>query len=141
MKKIEYKGWITTGSNGEEDEIITLGGSGDDRSSWLAELIEMDIEDYGSFLTVRYFISDKESGWDRLNEEFIKTIVGFGSAEYAMVYSEYTGYLWTDESIKVGGHQLLNELYGNCGRYLHMKITYTKEDKTADSEKCTQRQT
>ena len=46
--------------------------------------------------------------------------------EYSHAYSEYTGYLWTDEKLVIGGHDLLNEIKGNIGKYIHLEIE--KED-------------
>jgi hypothetical protein len=33
-------------------------------------------------------------------------------------YSETTGYLWTDEKLQVGGHDLIEELSGSAGKFL-----------------------
>lgn len=34
----------------------------------------------------------------------------------------YTGYLWTEEEFKCGGHDLLKILEGNMGKYIHIEI-------------------
>lgn len=42
--------------------------------------------------------------------------------EYVDQYSEITGCLWTDEELKVGGHDLLAELDSYNGKYLVMEV-------------------
>lgn len=42
--------------------------------------------------------------------------------EYYHRYSDYTGYLWTEEEFKCGGHDLLKILEGNMGKYIHIEI-------------------
>ena len=44
-----------------------------------------------------------------------------------MAYSEITGYLWTDEVVKIGGHDLLKEFETHLGKYLYMEIEYYEE--------------
>jgi len=53
-------------------------------------------------------------------------LYGEGEAEYEDVYTEWTGYLWTNESIHVGGHNLLREINSHLGRYLWMEIDYNQ---------------
>ena len=45
------------------------------------------------------------------------------------MYSDYTGYLWTDENLKIGGHDLLDELKEDCGKWLFLTIEYKDEEK------------
>src|SRR5437868_3327415 len=42
-------------------------------------------------------------------------------------YSEITGYLWTDENLMVGGHDLLDELRSHKGSFVHLEIAYSKD--------------
>ena len=84
-------------------------------------------EEYGNYLTVRYWISDKEKTRRELLEETVKLIFGIGDVEYNNNYSEITGYLWTDANLIIGGHNLLNELYNNVGKYCLLEIEYFDE--------------
>src|SRR3990172_6404045 len=55
VKKV-YRGLLELGSNGEEDELLRIAGS----EEFLAELVMEDMEEFGDFLTVRYFTAEKE---------------------------------------------------------------------------------
>ena len=130
MSKIHtetYQGEIRHYSNGEEDEIISLSALDDP----LAQEIEEDMDAHGKYLTVRYYISEQELSEERLLEEYLKTIFGIGKVEYHVAYSEITGYLWTDEELQVGGHDLLEELQSHVGKWLHLQIDYSREAPTA----------
>ena len=43
-------------------------------------------------------------------------------ARFGACYSEYTGYLWTDEEVLIGGHDLIEELRGCEGKWLLLEI-------------------
>jgi hypothetical protein len=46
---------------------------------------------------------------------------------YFNAYSEITGYLWTEESLMIGGHDLLEIFRSHVGHYLVLEITYNQE--------------
>jgi hypothetical protein len=74
-------------------------------------------------VTIRYYISDKEATEEELQEDFlINTLYGNLETDYGARYSEYTGYLWTDDELKVGGHDLRGELESYAGKYLFMIV-------------------
>jgi hypothetical protein len=119
-----YRGWVKVCDLGESSDILQLFDDERQSGASLAESIEEDISDLGHFLTVRYWTSDQKLEPDQIKEEFIKKIYGLGFAEFDVWYSEITGYLFTRESLEVGGHDLLVELKSIDGRYLHMEIDY-----------------
>lgn len=116
-KNITLEGKLTLGSNGEE-QVLKL-----DREI-LAELVQDVVEKYGKLVSVRYWTSDEKMSKEKAQHEFLKTVMGFADVEYNMAYSECTGYLWTDESLKIGGHDLLDELYSKVGKYLILEIDF-----------------
>ncbi len=139
-----YRGKIMFGSNGEEDRIIVIVPY--DRASkmtpnewpclsWgelnpLSEVIMDDMYEHGRYLSVRYFTYDdtgKELPIESIQEEFIKSLYGEGDVKYGMQYSEETGYLWTDDDINVGGHDLREELESHVGKLIHLEIDYSRE--------------
>lgn len=128
MEKV-YMGVAKLASNGEEDDLLLLDGPGVDCYDFLAGQIGEDIEKYGQYLSVRYWIATKPMPAEQLKEAFIKKLLGagVGEAEYGVHSSEITGYLWTDEEIKVGGHDLLRELKSYEGKFIHLEIKYSKE--------------
>jgi len=129
VKKV-YRGLLELGSNGEEDELLRIAGS----EEVLAELVMEDIEEFGDFLTVRYFTAEKELTEDELIEALVKKVSGVGDALYNVAYSEITGYLWTDEKLNVGGHDLLGELKSHVGKFCHLEIEFYASDKRKVTE-------
>lgn len=75
-------------------------------------------------ITVRYWISDTQLTKEQAQEKTIHMLCGKGGADYYHYYSELTGYLWTTENLKVGGHDLLAELRSHVGRWLILEIEY-----------------
>lgn len=58
----------------------------------------------------------------KVEETIIESIFGNAEAEYNHVYSDYTGYLWTDENFTVGGHNIPSILISHIDEYIHMEI-------------------
>ena len=123
-----YDGQLALGSNGEEEDILYFA---DDMDTPLAEIIADAISAHGNYLSVRYYVADTPLGEEEPTEAFFDGLYGLGSAEYWIRYSEITGYLWTDESVVVGGHDILAELKAAAGKWLWMEIVYNKLPKPA----------
>lgn len=127
-----YRGRLVNTYNGEEDDILGLEAEG--ANQWhqgeyadrLAETIQSDREELGSYFSVRYFVTDEPVSADDLELALAKVCAGVGDAEYGMGYTEITGYIGTTERLEVGGHDLLEELKGHIGKYLHLEILYSK---------------
>jgi hypothetical protein len=114
---------IRLGAYGEGDDILFLGDDDDP----LARRISDDIDVKGNYLSVRYWTADAGLDDDALIEGAVRALLGAGDVEFRQRYSEITGYLWTDEEIKVGGHDLLAELGTQTGRYCLLEISYSSE--------------
>jgi hypothetical protein len=124
MKKI-YKGYLR-----KNECKYTLRLERDNYEVELVEKIEEDIKLYGNYLSVRYYISDKETSVDDIKEQWILKVMGISKCEYWDRYgSEWTGYMWTDEELNVGGHNLLEELKSYIDKYIVLEIDYSEEDK------------
>ncbi len=120
MEKV-YQGFIQLIHCGEADDVVSLDGA-----EPLVRQIQEDVYEYGEFLTVSYFISDKEKTIDELDENLIKQISGAAEVDYGDAYSECTGYLWTTEDLEIGGHDLQQELFSSAGKFCHLKIIFNK---------------
>lgn len=109
-----HKGWLTYGLDHEDHETVKLND----------EPVAEELEYLTNHIaTVKYFISDKEATEDELQVDFLtNTLYGNLESEFSARYSEYTGYLWTDDELKIGGHDLLHELKSYVGKYLFMVI-------------------
>ena len=62
-------------------------------------------------------------------ENLVKQVFGDVEADYTDRYNEVTGYLWTKEDFKVGGHDILTELYDSKNKFLYMEIQIHKNQK------------
>lgn len=112
-----YKGQIEVKDYGDSDDVVFL--SGVDKP--LAMVLEEDI--VHKEVSIRYWITDREASLDKADEAFLQRLFGKIDVEFCARYSEITGYLWTDEELKIGGHDLLDELYHNKGHWLILEIT------------------
>nr|WP_298659067.1 hypothetical protein [uncultured Flavobacterium sp.] len=115
MKQLIYKGTIIESDSGENCDALFIGGG-----MPIAEILQHEIN--GKEVSVRYWISDKEKTKEELQENFLKNLFGAVDAEYRDAYSDYTGYLWTNENLEIGGHDLLGELRGNLGKFIWLEI-------------------
>lgn len=77
---------------------------------------------HDSLVTIKYWISESKKTKEELILNDIRKMYGIVNADYCEVYSEYTGYLWTDEKLIVGGHNLRDELYSYIGSYLYLEV-------------------
>lgn len=111
-----YEGFLSVKDYGEATDLLFL--STEDEP--LAEVLDTKIR--GKQVTVRYWIANKECSREAANEAFMEELIGKADTEYQVHYSEVTGYLWTDEEIKIGGHDLLEELSDNVGKYLILEV-------------------
>ena len=118
-----YRGKLVKTGNGEADDLLGLEKQPGDPII-LAEQIMEDLDQYASQspVTVHYFVTAKPCTEEQLTTELANVAFGEATADYCMRYSEVTGYLWTDEELTIGGHDLLWELGEAVGSYLHLEI-------------------
>ena len=117
-----YEGTITVRANGEDDDALWLDPT--DEYEPLAGEVAADIERYGNTVTVSYWIADEPRTLEQLLDNEAKKAVGAAGAEYRQCYSEVTGYLWTDASLVIGGHDLLAELESHEGSWCRLQIRF-----------------
>lgn len=115
-KPMTYQGQLSVRDYGEASDLLFL--STEDNP--FAEVLHDEIS--GKKVSVRYWISDKQCTKDEAQEDALRHIFGVAETEYGAHYSEYTGYLWTDEEVMVGGHDLLEELKSAAGKWLVLEI-------------------
>ena len=78
-------------------------------------------------VSVRYAINNTDNWPDTLDEiaaDEVSRLSGDLVSDYGARYSEITGYLWTDEDLTVGGHDLIKIFRENAGKYLWLEVTY-----------------
>jgi hypothetical protein len=82
-----------------------------------------DIMPYRKQVSIRYWTSEKELDDDAIKQKAVEEILGLIDAKYRARFSEVTGYLWTDENFKVGGHDMLARLTSEIPRFLLLEMT------------------
>lgn len=113
-----YRGLLDLRYSGEGDDILHIG------EDVVAEMLESDLEEYGNYVSVRYYTTVLDTPFELIQKEYLKTVMGLSDADFGHRYSEITGYLWTDESWQVGGHDLIRLLTMDVGRFCHLMITF-----------------
>lgn len=125
-KEIIFKGYLREKTFGEGD-ALSIGD----------EFIVKLFEDNGlmnSPITVSYYITETECTLEEAQEDFVKKLYGISDGELTNAYSEITGYLWTDENLKIGGHDLVDELYSysdfrdGSAKYCILKVIKHKDE-------------
>jgi hypothetical protein len=110
-----YEGRLSVHDHGESDDVLFI----ETYPEPLAEILEWIS---GKNVSVRYWVSNEKATKSTVNEEFVKTLFGAGDSNFNARYSELTGYLWTDEDLNVGGHDLLDELKSFDGYWIILEI-------------------
>lgn len=118
-----YEGWICShclGDSYDNDDAIFL--------SSLSRALCKELDWIkGKRVNVNYWICDEKCTKEQASEDFVKTLTGCAYVDFGARYSEYTGYLWTDEELKVGGHDIMREISSSVGKYLILEIEEVKE--------------
>lgn len=115
METLTFKGIIKEDDFRDNYDALFIGSD-----QPIAEILQDEIT--GKQVSVRYWISDTEKTKEQLQESFLKNLFGAADAEYQDAYSDVTGYLWTDENLNIGGHDLMKELRSNLGKFIWLEI-------------------
>ena len=116
-----FSGWLSIHES-EYHDWLYLG------KHKLAEQLE-DLFYGGRTVTVRFWITKTEVSKDEAMMDYITTVLGGQtSSKVGAHYSEYSGYLWTDEQLWVGGHDLIGTLREYIGHYCIVEIELHQKD-------------
>lgn len=77
---------------------------------------------YNKYASIQMLTGDTPIDMDHIDETKIVSMEGDVSSHYYHRYSDYTGYLWTEEGFKCGGHDVPEILKSYMGKYIHMEI-------------------
>lgn len=80
-----------------------------------------------SFASIQMLTSNKPIDPEHIDEAKVVSMMGEVESEYYCHYSEYTGYLYTKEAFKCGGHDIPKILESHIGEYIHMEIELYKK--------------
>lgn len=79
--------------------------------------------DWGKcYASIQMLTGDAPIDLDHIEEVKIVSMEGDVESKYYHRYSNLTGYLWTEEGFKAGGHDILQILESHNGEYIHMEI-------------------
>lgn len=83
--------------------------------------------DVAKNITFVYWLTKEPKTLEECQTELAKTSLGFPIADWYHSYSDLTGYLWTNFSIKASGHDVYQEIYNTILRtkkqlYLTLEI-------------------
>ena len=78
-------------------------------------------------VSVHYYISPEPMTKERRTHAEVMIANGEGYAEFIQQFSDTTGYLWTDEELTVGGHDLKTEIGGYVGKWCRLELTIHEE--------------
>lgn len=115
-KVIRIGGLLSLHTNGEGDDILFVSSEGNP----LAEVLHDRIS--RKQVSARYWITDKPCTFEEAQEDFVRRLFGVADTEFGAQYTETTGYLWTDEAARIGGHDLIEEFRGNVGKWLLLEV-------------------
>lgn len=113
---IRISGLLCLHTHGEEDDILFVSSESDPLADVLDEQIAR------KRVSVRYWIADSPCTFEEAQEEFVRRLCGEADTKFGARYSDITGYLWTDEKVRVGGHDLLAEFRSNVGKWLLLEV-------------------
>lgn len=116
MATLTFTGLLSLHSHGEADGILFMS----DHSDPVAECVGDKVS--GEQVTVRYWTTDVRCSKQQAMVGAVLSMSGSGHADFGARYSEMTGYLWTDEELKIGGHDLLSELKSKVGRWIILEV-------------------
>jgi hypothetical protein len=113
---LTYSGLLSRHSFGDADDILYLSSEREP----LAEVLDGQIRK--KQVTVRYWITDKPCSREEAIEDHARQIMGLAATKFGARYSETSGYLWTYQQCKIGGHDLIAELEDSAGKWLILEI-------------------
>lgn len=74
------------------------------------------------YASIQMLTGDTPIDIEHIDETKVVSMEGDVSSHYYHRYSDYTGYLWTEEGFKCGGHDIPEILRSFMGKYIHMEI-------------------
>lgn len=123
-----YAGYVIIGQYGDDDEALFLD---DNPGEPLAARFAADLDSHGRTVSVSYWIADGPRTLAELLENEAAKAAGAADAAYRQVFSEITGYLWTDATLTVGGHDLLAELASYEGSWCRLAVRFGEREENA----------
>jgi hypothetical protein len=110
-----YEGLLCLHNYGEASNVLFLSSLSDPIAEELYWI-------HNKKVTARYWISDKPCTREEVIDATILTVMGIVKVDFGSHYGEDSDYLWTDEELKIGRHDLLSELKSHVGKWLILDL-------------------
>lgn len=93
---------------------------------YLAEVVEK-LAGWRDIVTFQFHISSEPKTFYELEENLVKTVMGKVDSHFYHSYSDLTGYLWTNEKLEIGEHDVLSEIQshmnqGTGSKYIALRV-------------------
>lgn len=121
MSIFTFEGQVCERPYGEADDVVFISTLDDPFAEEFSDRFG------GSIVTVRYFVTDEKCTKQEAESDVLHQMHGVTDCEFGARYSEITGYLWTDEKAVIGGHDLVDHLRSNLGKWLIMEVKVHSE--------------
>lgn len=119
LKRERYAGLIDVRRHGDSGDVLFIIGFDEPFAKTLEWMRNKQV-------SVRYWITDVRCTVDEASDAFLRRCFGDADVKFRVHYSDLTGYLWTDEDLNVGGHDLLAELKSFEGKWLILEVEECK---------------
>lgn len=96
-------------SESGEGEYCAMGVRTASGFVYLAEVVE-ELLRWKDIATFQYHVASEPLSFYELEENLVKVSMGEVKTCFSHAYSDLTGYLWTNEYIRVAGHDVLKEI-------------------------------
>lgn len=104
-KTMTFSGLLSLHSYGDSDSVLYI--------STLSDPLAIELQVITNKMVIaRYWVTERERTKDEATADFVQKLCGNAYVEFLAHYSEITGYLWTDQKLRIGGH----EPVGRTGR-------------------------
>lgn len=84
----------------------------------LCERVKKDIGNRA--ITCSYYITENEMSFQEAKENIVLAIYGLLDVYHMAEFSETSGWLYCNERLEIGGHDLVKELLSHEGKYVHL---------------------
>jgi len=130
IEPVIISGWICERSvTPDDDELVVFIQDKKDYIEYDDEPFTKRLKEHNdSFVTIRYWISDKELTIEELKQLALEEVFGGMNANFDVIYTEETGDCYMNNDAHVGGRDLVEEIRSRMGMYLYMEIYVHKKD-------------
>lgn len=84
----------------------------------------------GKKVKVRYAFAQEPRTIEEIDINMLKVLDGQMDGRLSEVWSDVTGFLWMEEDLKIGGHNLIDVIRRHQNKYLAMEVIFDPEEES-----------